>query len=107
MGETPNGFRRNFLEMAGCFLRVFVATISLYLIFSLQRAAVKRVSQRRFLGNALTFVIPLAAILIPLGFKDFISHYIVLRGIPLYLLSFAANVVAILAGSICVGQPDR
>ena len=50
----------------------------------------------------LTILFPVAAMLIPAGFKYVADHYMTVRGTPLYVVSFAANLATFLAALVVV-----
>ena len=56
----------------------------------------------------LTIVFPIVAVLVALGFKTVAFDYLTLRGAPLYVVSFIANLTALLASLVVVfGASNR
>lgn len=70
--------------------------------YRLQRTMVARVRDRGLVRYWLTLIFPIAAMLIPLGAKWFAEEILTLRGSPLYVFSFAANLLAFLASLVAV-----
>jgi len=72
-----------------------------------QRILAGRVQDDHILKYCLTIVFPLGAMLIPLGFKYFAERFLTVRGTPLYIVSFSANVVMLLASVVVIFSANR
>jgi MscS family membrane protein len=83
-------------------LSLLVAALLMTVIYLLQRRFATPTGQQGLLSYCLSILFPLAAILVPLGLKIFINDYLGLRGRPLYIVSFLADLVTILALIIVV-----
>ena len=78
-------------------LSVVFAILMLYLAFRIQQRLARLVPGRSLASSSIAFLIPIAGIAIPLLFKEFLLSWLVIRGNPWYYLSFAANLIVILA----------
>ncbi|NQT39829.1 MAG: mechanosensitive ion channel [Planctomycetes bacterium] len=84
---------------------VIVLALSIALMvgtYWLQRAYADRVKRKTLLGYCLMILLPIGAMLVPIGFKYAVEHYLTIRGMPFYVFSFTANMTAILASIVVV-----
>jgi MscS family membrane protein len=68
----------------------------MFAVFRLGRWQGERSRERSLLRYWLGALIPIVAILIPLGFKQFAYDYLTLRGNPFYVVGFCAELIALL-----------
>ncbi|MEO2046571.1 MAG: mechanosensitive ion channel domain-containing protein [Pirellulales bacterium] len=66
------------------------------------KKTVQQIRGKHVFRYCLTIVYPLAAMLVPLAFAYVAKELISIRGTPLYLLTFCANVTALLAAQVVV-----
>lgn len=86
----------------GLFVSLLIAIVVMALAYRTQRALTNRIQSISVFKFGLTLVLPILAMLTPLAFKYVIQHYLTVRGFPLYLLDFAANLVAMLAAVVVI-----
>lgn len=75
--------------------------------YRVQRALISRVRGKSAFKYCLTIVFPIIAMLTPLYFRHFAQHYLTVRGTPLYVIGFAANLVALLAAVVVIFAASR
>jgi len=86
----------------GLLISMLIAIVIMTLAYRAQRAVTNRVQGESIFKFCLTLVFPIVAMLTPLAFRYVIQHYLTVRGYPLYVVSFAANLVALLAGVVVI-----
>ncbi len=91
----------------GLLIALTIAITVMAVAYRVQRALTNRVRGKSAFKYCLTIVLPIVAMLAPLGFKYVIQHYLTVRGNPLYLLGFAANLTALLAAVIVIFAASR
>ena len=65
--------------------------------YRLQRRLGNRFRETSRFGYFLTLLFPLAAVLVPIAFRQFANQYVGVRGDPLYVIGFVSNLVALMA----------
>jgi MscS family membrane protein len=83
-------------------LAVIAALLLMAICYRLHGRLASRYRGKWLLGYCLTIAFPILSTLIPIGFREFAYNYLTLRGFPLYVVSFAANLVALLAAIVVV-----
>jgi len=68
--------------------------------YRLQFAVTSRVQSKNPIKYCLTIVFPIIAMVAPIVFKNVAKNYLTVRGNPLYILSFVANLTALLAAIV-------
>ncbi len=86
----------------GLFILLLIAVGVMALAYRLQHVFTHRVRGKSAFKYGLTIVFPIVAMLTPLAFKHAIQYYLTVRGIPLYLFGFAANLAALLAAVVVI-----
>lgn len=89
-------------QWAGLLLALPIAVLLMAAAYWLQGSIAGRFREKRALRYFLTILFPIGAMLIPLAFKHFARHYLTLRGTPLYVLSFSANLTTLLAALVVI-----
>ena len=70
--------------------------------YRFQRTLGNRFRETSVWGYSLTLLLPFAAVLVPIGFRQYSEHYVGVHGTPLYGIGFVANLVALLASIVLV-----
>lgn len=84
-------------------LLAIVVTLGLILIaFRIQWSISRRAQNKGPYWYCVTLVFPVFAMLVPLLFQAFIENFLTIRGFPLYLLSFLANLAVVLFAMVVV-----
>jgi MscS family membrane protein len=83
-------------KWAGLLLAVLVALLIMAAMYRIHDALADRYSDKRPWQYGLTIVVPICTALVPLALRDFVYEYLTLRGTPLYILSFLANLTSLL-----------
>jgi len=101
----PDWARQRRLQLAvwqwvGLFVSLVVAILLMGAVYRLYRKLVRRYRDTALFRYCLTIVLPIFAALIPLGFAHVAHRYLALRAAPLYVVSFAAHLVALLASLV-------
>ncbi len=109
VNNLPDLFRRRLLglllwQWSGLLLLVPVGICLMYLAYSCVRR--DRGMSRSLWRYWLTLLLPITAMLVPLGIKTIAFDYLTIRGTPLYVTTFLADLVllvslAIVLGGIC------
>jgi len=86
----------------GLIILLLIAIAVMTLAYRVQRALTNRVQGKSVFKFCLLIVFPIIAMLAPLAFKHVIQHYLTVRGYPLYIMGFAANLVALLAAVVVI-----
>jgi MscS family membrane protein len=86
----------------GLLITVLLTMVVMALSYRAQFVFTNRVRGKSTLKYVLTIVFPLIAMLAPLIFKQFAQQYLSVRGNPLYILGFAANLTALLAAVVVI-----
>ena len=89
-------------KWVGLLIAVPLALLLLGTTYRLYSRLSARYQDRALLRYCLTILLPVLAVLIPLAFRSFVHSYLTLRGSPLYVVSFVANMAALLASLIVV-----
>lgn len=84
----------------GLLISLPIAIGLMALAFRWQLRMTNRVFGKSVFKYCLTIVFPLMAVLTPLAFRYFAQHYLTVRGIPLYYVSFFANLTAVLSAVV-------
>ena len=72
------------------------------MLYSLQLSVSKRVSPQNRLKYGLTMIFPIAAMLVPLAFMEISHRYLTIRNMPLHVISFGSQLVAIVAAVVVI-----
>lgn len=86
----------------GLLLSLLVTGVLMYVCYRMQQRVTARVEGKSVLKYCLTIVFPLVASFLPLVLSYFAKRYLTIRGTPLYVIGFAANIVSLLAGVVVV-----
>ena len=86
----------------GILILLVASVLLMTALYRLQRRFAERWRGRGLVRYWLSILFPLVAILVPIGFRYATEHVLTVRGTPLYVASFAANVVALLASMVVV-----
>jgi len=86
----------------GLLIALIVAIGLMACVYVLQRKIVTHVKSRGLFFYCISILFPIAAILIPIGFKRVVSDVVTLRATPLYIVSFAADLVTLMATAVVV-----
>jgi MscS family membrane protein len=89
-------------KWAGLLLALVVALLLMAAAYRLGRSLARRYHDEALFRYCLTIVFPIIATLIPVAFKDLAFSYLMLRGTPLYVTSFCADLLALLASLVVV-----
>lgn len=105
--RLPDWFRERSLGMAhwkwvGLVIAIVIADVLIALAYWLHTRYAGRYRHTSPGRYFLTIVFPIAAMLIPIGFKTVATDYLTVRGDQLYVISFIANLVALLASIVVV-----
>jgi len=86
----------------GLLISLLIAIGVMAAAYRVQLSVTKRVRGKSIFRYCLTIVFPIVAMLAPLIFKQFAKQYLTVRGTPLYLLGFGANLVALIAAIVVI-----
>lgn len=105
--RLPDWFRERSLGLAhwkwvGLVIAIVIAGVLIGLAYWLHARYAGRYRHTSPGRYFLTIVFPIAAMLIPIGFKTVATDYLTVRGDQLYVISFIANLVALLASIVVV-----
>ena len=109
----PDWWREETLGMArwkwaGLLLASLLAVFLMGFAYRLYSQLASRYRDEALFRYCLTIVLPIFAVLVALVFKKFTHNYVTLRGVPLYVVSFTANLTALLASLVVVfGASNR
>jgi MscS family membrane protein len=79
-----------------------IAIATMWVLYSLQFSATRRVSPQNRLRYGLTLFFPIAAMLVPLAFLEISHRYLTVRNMPLHVISFGSQLVAIVAAVVVI-----
>jgi MscS family membrane protein len=89
-------------------LAVAVSLAAMYGVYRLGRRRGQLMKEKNSVRYALTLLFPIVAMLVPLAFKEFVSVGLTIRGFPLYVSIFVANLIFLLAALVViVGAGNR
>jgi MscS family membrane protein len=95
-------------QWAGLLLASLITIVSMALAYRIQRSLAIRWREGRTLRYGVTILLSVAAALFPLLFKHIVEQDLTVRGTPLYVASFCANLVALLGAIVVVfGATNR
>ncbi len=86
----------------GLLLSALIAIATMGLAYRVQRALASRLQGKSVFKFCLTLVLPIFAMLTPFVFRHFVQYYLTIRGTPLYVVGFVANLLALLAAVVVV-----
>ena len=86
----------------GLIIALPMGLLIMAILYRLQRTLVRRCRGTSTVLYLLTICFPIAAALVPLFFDDLASSQLAFRGAPLYAISFASNMTALLAFIVVV-----
>lgn len=111
--RLPVWWRQRTFDLArwkwlGLLLATPLAMALMLLAYRLHHRLAGRYRNDSLSGYFLTIVFPVVAMLVPLGYKAVAYNYLTLRGQPLYVISFIANLAAFLCSLVVVfGASNR
>jgi MscS family membrane protein len=76
-------------------------------LYKLQLFVSKRVSPKNRLNYGLTMIFQIAAMLVPLVFLEISLRYLTIRNMPLHVISFGSQLVAIIAAVVVISAASR
>ncbi len=102
VNRLPNWARRRVFGMApwqwlGLCLAILLLGALAVLLHRLQSTLVRQFSGTSLLLFVATILLPIAVVLLPLGFGYALQHWLAMRGTALYVVKFAANLAALVA----------
>jgi len=86
----------------GLLATLAIAIVLMAIAYRLQRLYVNRWRDKRLFLYCLTILFPITAALIPVAFEYIARHHLTLRGTSLYIVSFSADLTALLASLIVI-----
>ncbi len=89
-------------KWAGLLLSVFVALLMMWVSYKLYGNLARRFHELAPIRYCLTIALPILAMVIPLYLVFVAYNYLTLRGTLLYVVSFCANIMALLASLVVV-----
>jgi MscS family membrane protein len=93
---------------AGLLLALLLTLLMMALVYRLDRRLAARWRETAMLRYGLTILLPIGAALLPLAFTRVVERALTIRGTPLYMISFSASFVALLAFIVVIfGAGDR
>jgi MscS family membrane protein len=113
VARLPEWTKERFLGLTawkwpGLILALMLACILMVGRYWMQNKSVQRVRGKHVFRYCLTIVYPFIVMLVPLAFAHVVKELISIRGTPLYLLTFCANVTSLLAAQVVVfGASNR
>jgi len=107
LDRLPNWFRDQTFGMAlwkwpGLLISLAAAIALMIGVYWLQRRISINTRRQGLISYCLSIIVPSLAILIPIGYKKFAGDYLSLRGTPMYLVSFAADLATLIATAVVV-----
>ena len=105
--QLPSWVRNQFLgitiwKIPSFLLGLLVSILLMASIYMFQRRFSSPEGDHGLLAYCVSILLPVAAILVPFGFKTYVASYLALRGKPLYAISFLADLVTLVALAIVV-----
>jgi len=91
----------------GLIVSLLIAIAVMGTAYRMQLALTNRVRGKSVFKYCLTIAMPIIAMLTPLVFKNFAQDYLTVRGYPLYVIGFGANLVALLAAIVVIFAASR
>jgi len=113
VNSLPGWFQYRWLEMAmwqwiGQFLGIGVSLLVMAMVFRIGRTQSEEHIDKHLLRYWLTLLFPIVGMLIPLAYKYFAFHYLTMRGSPLYVSHFVADLVFLFSAmAVIVGIGNR
>jgi MscS family membrane protein len=89
-------------KWAGLIIALPIAMFLMLAIYGIQHRIASSLRGRSVFRYSLTVLLPIFAMLVPWGFKYVMENYFTLRGLPLYVVGFSANLVALAAALVVV-----
>jgi len=86
----------------GILLTVLVSIALMVVAYRSLWGLTERFRKKNLLIYCLTLVFPIGAMLTPLGARHFVEDYLTVRGQPLYVFAFLANLTAVLAAIVVI-----
>ena len=95
-------------KWVGLLVLLLVAVLALGFTYQLHFKLIERYRDRALVKYCLTILLPIIAMLIPLFVVRASFNYLTIRGTPLYVVSFAGNLAALMASLVIVfGASNR
>lgn len=91
----------------GFLLSLLIAIALMVKAYQLQHTLADRTRKTSLVKYCLTLFIPITAMLIPLALQYFLYEHLTVRGTPMYIMSFATNLVALGASFIVVSAASK
>jgi MscS family membrane protein len=79
-----------------------IAMAAMWMLYSQQLSVSRRVSPQNRLRYLMTLFFPIAAMLVPLAFLAISDRYLAVRNMPLHMISFGSQLVAIVAAIVAI-----
>jgi len=107
LDRLPDWFRDQAFGMTlwkwpGLLISLAAAVVLMTGVYWLQKRTSISSRRKGLISYCLSILVPSLAILIPIGYKKFAGDYLSLRGTPFYLVSFAADLVTLIAIAVVV-----
>jgi len=90
-------------QWVGLVLSVLIGAAVMYVVYRLGRTRGKQMREEGAFRYGVTLLFSVVAMFVPLVFKEIATDYLTIRGDLLYVVSFAANVVFLLALLVVLG----
>jgi len=111
--RLPDWFRNRVLGLAvwqciGLVLAILMAVLVMFATYRVGRYRGRRMREKSVFRYCVTLAFPVVAMLVPLAFKHIVLVYLTIRGNPLYVAVFCANLVFLMAALVViVGASSR
>ena len=108
INNLPESFRKQRIlglaawKWPGVLLAIFIALTLVSMCYRLQWKLTPRAREKGIFWYWLVLAFPMVTLLVPLGFQHVIQDFLTVRGTPLYLLSFLADLAAVIAAFIVI-----
>ena len=89
-------------QWAALSVAFLIAVLLMALAYKLERLLTARWKEKAVFCYGLTILLPIGAALVPLAFARFVDEELTIRGTPLYVASFSANIVTLLGAMVVV-----
>ncbi len=89
-------------QWAALILALLIAVFVMAMAYRLERLLAARWREKSVFLYGLTIFLPIGAALVPLVFVRFVDDELTIRGTPLYVASFSANIVTLMGAMVVV-----
>ena len=105
--RLPDWFRNHVFGLAvwqwiGLVLAILIAVLVMSTTYRVGRYRGERMRKKSAFRYCVTLLFPLVAMLVPLAFKHFVSEGLTIRGNPLYIAIFCANLIFLAAALVVI-----